>query len=151
DPQGTTPGVSWRRPLITIWNDPTADPEEFGLQGTADQDNSIVHIFPRIRTNIVCTGTLGSNACMGVEQHVTGGDVICACLDRGVPGCACEQLATARYFVCSSGPNKGMPCTRDQHCNPTGTCDGKPHCQDAGAVWTGQPDSGGTECSVDDD
>jgi hypothetical protein len=150
DPQGTTPGVSWRKPLIDIWK--TNNDDEFGFQGTADQDNSIVHVFPRLHTQLVCTGTSGNNACMGIEQHTTGGDVICACEDRGVPGCGCELLQTARYFVCSSGPNKGMPCTRDRHCNPNGTCDGKPHCQDpADSVWTGQPDSTGTECTVDDD
>jgi hypothetical protein len=152
DPQGTSTGVSWRKPLVDVTNDMTNDPEEFDMQGTVDQNDSIVHVFPQLRTDLVCTGTNGANACMGIEQDArNGGYRMCACLDRGDPGCTCDPpLATARYFVCGSGRRAGMPCTRDRHCNPDGRCDGKPHCQDPGAVWTGQADISGTECTVND-
>jgi hypothetical protein len=150
DPQGTAPGVNWRKPWIKVWRG--SDSDESGLEGTVDQDDSIVHVFPRLRTQLVCAGTSGANACMAVEHDPTeGGYVTCACEDRGDPGCSCEELATPRYFVCDVGSKAGMPCTRDRHCNPDGFCRAKPHCQEEGLVWTGLPDSTGKECTVDDD
>jgi hypothetical protein len=151
DPQGTMPGVSWRRPRINVWYTPEA-PEEFGMEGSVDQDDSIVHVFPRLRANLVCSGTGQANACMGIEQETTGGFVTCACADLGAADCTCDPpLVTARYFACGSGPSRGMPCTRDKHCNPGGRCDAKPHCQEPGAVWKGTPDETARDCTVDDD
>jgi hypothetical protein len=149
DPQGTSTGVDWRKPLIDVWGQ---TPEEFGLQGVVDQDDSIVHIFPRVRTRIVCAAAAKPNACMGVDDDPMGQYLFCACSDSGPGPCGCNEEATPRYFVCGSGDRRGMPCTRDRHCTGGGRCDGQPHCQDAGAVWTTDtPDDTGTNCTVDDD
>ena len=150
DPQGTSPGVDWRKPDIDVWY---PGKQEFGLQGTVDQENSIVHVFPRLRTDLVCAGTAGANACMGVEQQSDGGLRFCACKDRREADCTCDPaLATSRYFACGDGKYRGMPCTRDRHCNPDGLCNGTPHCHKSGEVWVeGTPDDTGKECTVDND
>lgn len=149
DPQGTSAGVDWRKPLVDVWSE---TPEEFGLQGVVDQNDSIVHIFPRLRTKVVCSAAAKPNACMGVDDDPMGKYLFCACSDFGPGPCSCNEVGTARYFVCGSGDRRGMPCTRDRHCTGGGRCDGQPHCQDAGDVWTrDKPDDSGTECTVDDD
>ena len=143
DPQGTSPGVDWRRPKIDVWPD---NPDEFGLMGRIDQDDSIVHIFPRLPTKVVCAGT--KNACMGIDSDSDPHFVTCACADNGTTPCTCDELDAPRFFVCGSGDKRGMPCTRDRHC-PSGRCDGTPHCHPFGSVWKGQPDNQGTECMID--
>ena len=131
------------KPLIEVWDE---SEEEYGLQGTIDQDVSFVHVFPRLRTQLVCAGTTG--ACMGVQQTATGGEVFCACRDAHLPGCTCDELPEARYFMCGNGPRRGMPCTRDRHCQPGGRCNAKPRCQKEGEVWTGLHGITGVECTV---
>ena len=144
DPQGNV--TDWRRPRIELWND--SEKDEPGLKGTVDQPDSIIHIYPRLATNLVCKGTGGANACMGIENKDGAGQVTCACRDSNPEGCECEPLTDGRrYFACGSGSYVGMPCTRDSHCKG-GRCNGEPRCQKDGEVWT-QPDASGDGCKVE--
>jgi hypothetical protein len=143
DPGGAL--TDWRRPRIELWNESAEEP---GLAGTVDQDDSIVHIYPRLATDLVCKGTGGGNACMGIEHQDGAGKVACACRDSNPEGCECERLTTGmRYFACGGGPHLGMPCTRDSHCKD-GRCNGEPRCQKDGEVWT-RPDDSGQGCKVE--
>src|SRR5262249_2707431 len=129
---------------------PSGHPEEFGLTGTADQEKSMVHVFPRLPTSIVCDGEPG-HACLGIGPEGGNSFTYCACNDSQAVDCTCDTLSTPRYFTCTGGPFKGMACTRDRHCNPGGQCTAKPHCQDPGAVWTGPSVDKNAECEVDAD
>ncbi len=154
DPGGNLPTTKWRRPDIDLWVRSAKD-QDFGLKGVVDEDDSIVHIFPQLPVSLVCEDTPGrENACLGVERQSDGKfGVECACTDSQEPGCSCTTLSSpARYFVCTAngGKTEGMPCTRDRHCNPRGSCDGVPHCQLPGAVWDGRND-GQFECRRDTD
>jgi len=156
DPCGVLPGTDWRKPDIELWPE-TPNDADFGLMGVVDEDDSIVHVYPQIPVSLVCKGTaVADNACLGVERQRHGKfGVVCACRDRQPAGCSCDTLASpARYFVCGSNSDNlaGMPCTRDQHCNPGGSCDGVSRCQKPGAVWSvGAKVDEGPECRIDTD
>ena len=158
DPEGDGTGVDWRRPDIEPW-ELTSNDLDFGLKGTVDKPDSVIHIYPQLPVSLFCEGGSGDteNACFGVERKAPPNEsefeVTCACTDRHPVGCTCKpQSSTARLFVCGSdsGSQRGKPCTRDSHCG-SGTCNGVPHCQKPPAVWTGQNDSTGHKCYVSED
>jgi hypothetical protein len=146
DPEGTKPGVDWRKPDIDVSDEAK---EEFGLKGAVDRDDSIVHVFPQLPTDLVCKG--GTNACMRIVSQTARSFRDCACKDSEASDCTCDPpLGKPRLFICGSGTFRGMPCTRDQHCKPDGRCNAKPHCQKPDAVWltaAKTPDDKGTECT----
>jgi hypothetical protein len=154
DPQGTAATTDWRKPDVEVWV-PAESPEEFGLRGSVDQPDSIVHIFPRMPVSLACDGVAGDEACMGVEG---GGGISCACRDRYPVGCVCKDVDPPKFFACDGGDFEGMPCTRHQHCNskpgspnPDGSCTQKPTCQKDGkqGVWESPGSSAGTACWAD--
>jgi hypothetical protein len=161
DASGDLTGGNWRWPQFEVWY--PNDGESFGLKGVVDKnDDAIAHIYPRLRTSVVCKGS-ADEACMAVARQLDGTGVGCACTDRHPASCACEELATKRYFACKGGSHEDMPCTRSAHC-PDGTCDRQPICRTPDSVWPGPlapqpsppstvpyPPQGATVCSVDDD
>jgi hypothetical protein len=153
DPQGTSTGVDWRMPEMDVWY-PSGSSESAGLQGFVDQDDSIVHVFPRMRASLKCKGT--DEACMGAGTAVRGRGIYCACRDLYAADCECDPLVPARYYACVGGYYDGMPCTRNAHCFPDGKCSGQPTCQatDKQGVWThgkGHSHGGPDDCWTNDD
>jgi hypothetical protein len=152
DPQGTASTTNWRRPQIDVWYLPDS-PQETGLIGVVDQDDSIVHVFPRLRASVFCDVT-GDEACMGVDSSPGNVGLTCACTDRYAADCQCKPDGASfpRFFACQGGTYDGMPCTRDRHCNPGGTCTQKPFCQPKDKPWElGLGPGTGTPCWVDND
>jgi len=154
DPSGTAGTTKWRKPEIGVWYDNDA-PEEIGLRGSVDEDDSIVHIFPRMAVALGCD-VPGDEACMGYDAN---GDLSCECEDRYAPGCECKEFDPPKFFACDSGDFQGLPCTRHAHCNalpgsanPPGKCATKPTCQKDGkqGVWDAPGPLSGTDCWVDD-
>ena len=155
DSSARSPDVHWRLPELDVWYPDGQESNEFGLVGVADKDQSIVHVFPRIRATYVCG--VPERGCMAVDSL---GDK-CACADTGLPGCTCTHLnMEGRYFACSGGDRDNMPCTRDAHCKsrdtsrPSGTCSREPICRPENSVWYrvkgGEDDpANATHCSWD--
>jgi len=150
NPQGDAPGVDWRRPDIELW-EPTGHGEEIGLRGTVDENDSIVHIYPRIPVDQICEGS-PLEACFGLDRNADG-EVpdTCACADNHTAPCTCKTASQQVLFVCTGGSQRieGRPCTRQKHCidqNKSGTCTGRPFCYLPGSVWGQSPPAqpGGT-------
>ena len=152
DPQGTSATTDWRFPDIDVWY-PADSPESVGLIGTVDENDSIIHAFPRMQASIFCNDN-DDEACMSVEGQYSGSGLNCACRDRYPASCTCNDLTPPRYFACAGGDFGGMPCTRHAHCNSTtgsqgGQCSQQPTCQpsDADGVWkAGRGHSAGHKC-----
>jgi hypothetical protein len=154
DPQGTAATVDWRKPEIEPWY-PAESPEEVGLRGSVDQDDSIVHVFPRMPVTLACKFGSNVEACMGVGEN---GGISCACTDRYPADCTCEMLSPPSFFACDGGDFDEMPCTRHAHCNskpgsgnPSGSCSAQPTCQKDGkiGVWEFPGQASGDKCWVD--
>lgn len=153
DPEGKAPSTDWRFPEIDVWY-PDEPSQVVGLRGSTDQDDSIVHVFPRMPVSIACDGVAGDEACMAVDGRIRGSGISCACTDRYPAGCRCKQLASPRFFACNGGEFEGMPCTRHAHCNgaggkPSGKCSGQPSCKptkEAGVWIPGRGHTAGKKC-----
>jgi hypothetical protein len=162
DASGAYPSTEWRKPEIDTWYQRDASLHEAGLRGTVDEDDSIVHVYPRMPVYRVCRNGTDYEACMKVAED---GVVRCACGDRYDPAsCSCETAPSPMYFQCDGGDFAGMPCTRHEHCDSdsgnSGNCSQKPSCQPIGPnrVWEGpwngttpQLPPGSGDCSNDDD
>jgi hypothetical protein len=166
DASGSLPSTDWRKPEIEPWypedqSGNEVSPNEAGLQGTVDKDDSIVHVYPRMPVFLACRNGSDLEGCMGVREN---GGVSCECGDRyDRATCVCEKLVSPMYFQCDSGEFEGMPCTRHDHCKSksgnSGNCSQKPSCQPNnpnrvwGGPWPGAPlqAPGIGECWNDDD
>lgn len=159
DSSGTSPDTHWRLPELDVWYPDGQESAEFGLKGVADKDESIVHVFPRMRTTLVCAG-VDPRACMRVDN----GGTTCACEDSLSAGCSCDPvLFEGQFFACEGGDRENMPCTRDAHCRSrdtsreNGTCSRQPICRPKDTVWRRPPGGfdnvteSGTACSTDGD
>jgi hypothetical protein len=147
DPEGTS--SDWRKPDIAPWR-PADRPNEVGLIGTVEEDNSIVHIFPRLKVGWLCDSPDAENeACLAVERFASGGVEKCAEQDRW--SAVCKTIMKPRFMACQGGPLDGMPCTRPAHCGPNGYCNGVPACQSEGDVWEPGKVKGSDPCNDDGD
>jgi hypothetical protein len=141
DASASYPSTNWRKPEIEPWY-PDDSPHEAGLRGTVDQNDSIVHVYPRMPVYRVCKVGTNYEGCMKVGEK---GAIQCACSDRYDPAsCGCETLHSPMYFQCDVGKFAGMPCTRHDHCKPkygtSGNCSRRPSCQpkSPNRVWGGR-------------
>ena len=154
DPSDCGTYSRWRLPSIDVFYPDGPETAELGLSGAVDQDNSIVHIFPRRPAVLLCKDGF-PRACMKVEEHA---GIACSC-PPGVTPCECvdsrrcssgdrkgtvcmtnDDCASAApggsdgicedafmHFACNGGDREDMPCTNDDHCKrrTTGGTDGR--------------------------
>ena len=102
-----------------------------------DQDNSVVILAPRLLVSVRCKD--GDTACQCFETEPDSASPGCSVGDdcRAATDAECKVDAPGFFRCVGTGdnyPDEGLPCTRNDHCGPSGEC--KPAvCVPKNEVW----------------